>query len=35
MIIGGSNSEFDTKRQKKDHYRRVNHVALTGPVIQS
>jgi hypothetical protein len=27
--------EFDTKRQKKDHYRGVNHVALTGPVVQT
>jgi hypothetical protein len=35
MISGGSSSEFETKRQKKDHYQRVNHVALTGPVIQT
>jgi hypothetical protein len=35
MITGGSISEFDTKRQKKDHYRRVNHVALTGLVVQT
>jgi hypothetical protein len=34
MIAGGSSADFDTKRQKKDHYRRVNHVALTGPVVQ-
>jgi hypothetical protein len=27
--------DFDTKRQKKDHYRSVNHVALTGPVVQT
>ena len=26
--------DFETKRQKKDHYRCVNHVALTGPVVQ-
>jgi hypothetical protein len=32
MVTGGSTFEFETKRQKKDHYRRVNHVALTGPV---
>jgi hypothetical protein len=34
MITRGSNVDFDTKRQKKDHYRSVNHVALTGPVVQ-
>jgi hypothetical protein len=27
--------DFDTKRQKKDHYRSVNHVALTGLVVQT
>jgi hypothetical protein len=35
MITGGSSFEIDTKQQKKDHYRRVNHVALTGPVVQT
>jgi hypothetical protein len=35
MITGGSSSEFDTNRQKRDHYRRVNHVALTGLVFQT
>jgi hypothetical protein len=35
MIIGGSSADFDTKRQKKDHYLSVNHVALTGPVVQT
>jgi hypothetical protein len=35
MITGGSSTDIDTKRQKKDHYRRVNHVALTGPVVQT
>jgi hypothetical protein len=35
MITGGSCVDFDTKRQKKDHYRSVNHVALTGPVVQT
>jgi hypothetical protein len=35
MISEGSSSEFETKRQKKDHYQRVNHVALTGPVVQT
>jgi hypothetical protein len=27
--------DFNTKRQKKDHYRTVNHVALTGLVVQT
>jgi hypothetical protein len=30
MITGGSSVDFDTKRQKRDHYRSVNHVAFTG-----
>jgi hypothetical protein len=35
MITGGSSVDFDTKRQKKDHYRSVNHVALTVLVMQT
>jgi hypothetical protein len=35
MITEGSSVDFETKRQKRDHYRSVNHVALTGPVIQT
>jgi hypothetical protein len=35
MITGGSNTDFDTKRQKRDHYRIINHVAVTGPVVQT
>jgi hypothetical protein len=35
MITVGSSVDFDTKRQKRDHYRSVNHVALTGPVVQA
>jgi hypothetical protein len=35
MITGGSNVDFETKRPKRDHYRSVNHVALTGPVVQT
>jgi hypothetical protein len=35
MITGGSSADFDTKRQKKDRYRKVNHVALTGTVVQT
>jgi hypothetical protein len=35
MITGGSSVNFDTKRQKRDHYRSINHVAITGPVVQT
>jgi hypothetical protein len=35
MITGGSSMDFEKKRQKRDHYRSVNHVALTGPVVQT
>jgi hypothetical protein len=27
--------DFTTKRQKRDHYRSINHVAVTGPVVQT
>jgi hypothetical protein len=35
MITGGSSVDFEMKRQKRDQYRSVNHVALTDPVIQT
>jgi hypothetical protein len=35
MITRGSSVDFDTKQQKKEHYRSVNHVALTGQVVQT
>jgi hypothetical protein len=35
MITGGSSVDFETKQQNRDHYRSVNHVALTGPVVQT
>jgi hypothetical protein len=35
MITGGSSVDFEMKRQKRDHYRSVNHVALTGPAVQT
>jgi hypothetical protein len=34
-IIGGSNTDFDTKRQRCDYYRQVNHVAIEGPITQT
>jgi hypothetical protein len=35
MITRESSIDFDTKWQKKDHYRNVNHVALIGVVVQT
>jgi hypothetical protein len=35
MITGGSSVDFDTKRQKREHYRSINHIAITGPVVQT
>jgi hypothetical protein len=35
MITRGSSVDFDTKQQKRDHYRSINHVAITGPVVQT
>jgi hypothetical protein len=34
-ITRGSNTDFDTKRQRQDYYREVNHVAIKGPVTQT
>jgi hypothetical protein len=34
-ITGGSNTDFDTKRQLKDYYKEVNHVAVEGPITQT
>jgi hypothetical protein len=34
-IIEGSNINFDTKRQRHDYYRQVNHVTVEGPIIQT
>jgi hypothetical protein len=31
-ITGGSNTDFHTKRQCRDYYREVNHVAVEGPI---
>jgi hypothetical protein len=30
-----SNTNFDTKRQRRDYYRQVNHVAIEGPITQT
>jgi hypothetical protein len=34
-ITGGSNSNFDTKQQRRDYYREVNHVAVEGPITKT
>jgi hypothetical protein len=34
-IIGGSNTDFHTKRQCQNYYREVNHVAIEGPITQT
>jgi hypothetical protein len=30
----GSGMDFENKCQKRDHYRRVNHIADKGPILQ-
>jgi hypothetical protein len=35
IITGGSNTDFDIKRQYWDYYREVNHVAVKGPITQT
>jgi hypothetical protein len=30
-----SNTDFDTKRQSRDYYREVNHVAVEGPITHT
>jgi hypothetical protein len=34
-ITGGSNTDFDTKRQHRDYSRQVNHVAVEDPITQT
>jgi hypothetical protein len=34
-ITEGSNTDFDTKRQRQDYYREVNHVVVKGPITQT
>jgi hypothetical protein len=33
-ITGGSNRDFNTKWQRRDYYREVNHVVVEGPITQ-
>jgi hypothetical protein len=35
IITGGSNTDFETKRQHRDYYRQVNHVYVEGPITQT
>jgi hypothetical protein len=34
-ITGGSNTDFDTKRQCCDYYKQVNHVVIEGTITQT
>jgi hypothetical protein len=34
-ITGGSNTDFNSKRQHRYYYREVNHVAVEGPITQT
>jgi hypothetical protein len=34
-IIGGSNTDFENKRQQRDYYRQVNHLAIKGPITKT
>jgi hypothetical protein len=34
-IISCSNTDFDTKRQRIDYYKQVNHVVIEGPITQT
>jgi hypothetical protein len=32
IITGNSNTDFDTKQQRRDYYREVNHIIVEGPI---
>ena len=34
-IMGGSSSEFENKRQRRDYYRQVNHIVVEGSVVKT
>jgi hypothetical protein len=34
-IIEGSNLSFKNKRQRREYYRQVNHVAVEGPIMRT
>jgi hypothetical protein len=34
-ITGGSNTDFETKRQCRDYYQQVNHVTVEGPITKT
>jgi hypothetical protein len=34
-VTGGSNTDFDTKRHRRDYYRLINHVVVEGPITQT
>jgi hypothetical protein len=34
-ITGGSNTDFNSKRPRRDYYRELNHVVVKGPITQT
>jgi hypothetical protein len=34
-IIEGSSTNFESKRQRRDYYRQVNHLTVEGPITQT
>jgi hypothetical protein len=34
-ITGGSNTDFDNKRQQREYYRQVNHIAIECPITKT
>jgi hypothetical protein len=34
-ITGGSNTDFDNKRQQRDYYRQFNHIVVKGSITQT
>jgi hypothetical protein len=35
MVTGGYNLNFENKRQKQEHYHKVNHVAVEGSIMRT
>jgi hypothetical protein len=34
-ITGGSNTDFNNKRQRRDYYKQVNHVVVEDPITKT
>jgi hypothetical protein len=35
IITKGSNTNFETKTQRRDYYRQINHIDVEGPITQT